>query len=211
MRAQASPAPAPKAILLLLASLAWLGLSGAWFEAAAQGCSTCGKSPTLSESPGAIGGPLATLDPAATDLIVRYLSASRDTCGRKLDPRYRIDCLRAFYVSTANAIPATGAYAPVRAALFAAARKLDRIVEANLDPAAPTIRPRRADNGGHHMQPLRAVARANLRTANAEAAKVVKETEMLILRSADVPKQRTAHYQKIATALDQNLILLRSG
>jgi hypothetical protein len=135
-----------------------------------------------------------------------------DTCGRRIDPRYRIDCLRATYVRLANQIPATGDYAPIRDALFAAARKLDRIVKDNLDPALPTIRPRLAgQGGGHRIQPIRAVARDRLRAANAEAAKVVKETSLLILRSGDRPPRRTVHYQQVAAAVDDNLILLRSG
>jgi hypothetical protein len=197
----------------LAAILALLVLS-VTAPALAQTCSTCGpKSPGgPGEAPGLAGGYLGTLTAPHTRDLVLFLHGIDLTCGRRLDRRYRIDCLRATYVRLANQIPATGDYAPVREALFTAARKLDAIVKANLDPDLPTIRPRLlGQGGGRHIQPLRAVAQDRLRTANAEAAKVVQETSLLILRSGDRPPKRTVHYQQVAAAVDDNVILLRSG
>ena len=192
-------------VLLFLSDLA---------PAQAQSCSTCGPKSASSEPepPGLTGGYLATLTTPHTRDLVLLLGGIDDTCGRRIDPRYRIDCLRATYVRLANMIPATGEYAPVRDALFAAARKLDGIVKANLDPALPTIRPRlQGKGGGRHIQPIRAVAKDKLRAANAQAAKVVKETGLLILRSGDRPPRRTLHFQQVAAAVGDNLILLRSS
>jgi hypothetical protein len=202
--------------LLLVAALAVLTVTAVATDprpAAAQSCSNCGpNTPGPAEGAGPAATHLGTLSKANTRDFVLYLQGIDDTCGRRIDPRYRIDCLRATYVRLANQIPATGDYAPVRDALFAAARKLDAIVKANLDPDLPTIRPRLlGQGGGHRIQPIRAVAKDRLKTANAEAAKVVKDTSLLILRSGDRPPRRTVHYQQVAAAVDDNLILLRSG
>ncbi|MFN0114282.1 MAG: hypothetical protein ACKVPY_06360 [Paracoccaceae bacterium] len=157
-------------------------------------------------------GPLFTLSDPGTGGIVDHLASVTDTCGAIRHRRYRIDCLRVLYLRLADSIPATGDYAPVRQALLNAARKLDKIVEANLDPSLPTIRPRRIGVGqGHRIAPIRAVATDRLAAANAAAREVVRETGLLILRSGDRPPRRTQHYQQIATALDDNMILLRSG
>ena len=183
--------------------------------AGAQSCGNCGpksRTSTSGESPDLPGGFLATLNDSNTRDIVLILHGIDATCGRELDPRYRIDCLRATYVRLANQIPGTGDYAAVQDALFAAARKLDTIVKANVDPALPTIRPRlQGKGGGRHIQPIRAVAKDKLRAANAQAAKVVKETGLLILRSGDRPPKRTLHFQQVAAAVGDNLILLRSS
>ena len=45
----------------------------------------------------------------------------------------------------------------------------------------------------------------------AQAEEVVKETELVILRSGEDPTRRTAHYQEVAEAVDSNLVILRSA
>ena len=203
------------ALLFALLAHAPLALAPLLAPAQAQSCSTCGPKSqpgTPGEGPGPRGSYLARLSDDNTRDLVLYLNGIDETCGRRIDPRYRIDCLRATYVRLANQIPATGDYAPIRDALFAAARKLDAIVKVNADPVLPTIRPRLiGKDGGRRIQPIRAVARDRLKAANAEAAQVVKDTDLLILRSGDRPPRRTIHYQQVAAAVGDNVILLRSG
>ncbi len=157
-------------------------------------------------------GSNADLTPENTSRISASLSLADQTCGRRIEPRYRIDCLRQSYLRLAANLPATGDYAPIRRALLDAADKLDRIVRRNLDPKAPVIRPRQGGSAlAPRLPPVRAVAPARLAAANRAAEAVVRETELLILRSGRDPKRRNVHYQQIAAAVDNNVLLLRSG
>jgi hypothetical protein len=156
-------------------------------------------------------GPI-DLTTTSTATVATELAQANDTCGDKVDSRYKIDCLRQSYLKLARAIPRGSDYEPVKAALIDAAAKLDRIVTDNLDPAAPTIRPRdRGKDRTPRLPPVRAVAPERLAAANAAAAAVVQETGLLILRSGRDPKRRNVHYQEIAAAVDSNIVLLRSS
>ncbi len=156
-------------------------------------------------------GPIDLTNPNTTG-IVTLISTINVTCGPNVDARYRLDCLRISYIELARSMPATGDYLPVREALLTAADQLDRIIAGNLDPAAPTIRPR---EGGRdrapRLAPVRAVAPDRIAAANAAAADIVSEASLLILRSGKDPKRRSAHYIEIAAAVDNNVILLRSS
>src|SRR5690606_17763783 len=79
-------------------------------------------SPKVRTDPGSRPGPLTFLNPRDTREIVRQLELAADTCDQPtLRPEYRIDCLRVLFQHLAQQIPATGEYAPVRAALEQAA------------------------------------------------------------------------------------------
>jgi hypothetical protein len=180
--------------------------------APAQSCSDCPVQPQPPEPPTPPWGPgPVTLTTANTDDIAAALSGVEATC-LIVDPVYRIDCLRAAYAALARSIPDTGDYRPVRAALLGAVAGLDAVVTANADPATPDIRPRQGGKPlAPRLQPVRAVAPGRLAAATEAARKVVADTGILILRSGDTPPRRTVHYQRIAAAVDGNLILLRSG
>ena len=45
----------------------------------------------------------------------------------------------------------------------------------------------------------------------AQAEAVVKEAEIVILRSGEDPTRRTAHFEDVSAALDSNLVILRSA
>jgi hypothetical protein len=181
-------------------------------------CSDC-PPPVFSGQPRPTDRPVPPSGPGPVDLttpnttgIVSTITGMVDTCRSNVAPVYAIDCLRRAYLDLAAKIPPAGDYKPIRDALLSAADGLDAIVTANLDETAPTIRPREKGRPlGGRLQPVRAVAADRLAAANADAAKVIEAAGLLILRSGEVPKRRTAHYQRVAEAMESNMILLRSS
>lgn len=152
------------------------------------------------------------LNDGVTRDIVRILEGADKTCGTRLDPRYRIDCLRVYYLKVADRLPRSGDYLPIRQAMLDAASKLDAIVSAHQDEAAPVIRPRDGHKpAAKRLPPLRPVKEAFVETAAAEAARVVEETELIIIRSGGDPARRTQHYTDVAAAVEDNLVILRSA
>ena len=144
--------------------------------------------------------------------IVKILQGADATCDARIDMRYRIDCLRIYYLKVAANLPDTGDYLPIKQAMLDAASKLDAIVTKYEDETLPALRPR----DGHkpmakRLPPVRAVKEAFVETAAAEAARVVEETELIIIRSGGDPARRTQAYTDIAAAVEDNLVILRSA
>lgn len=151
------------------------------------------------------------LSDRTTDKIVEILTEANLTCGPTADV-YRIDCLRAYYGRIANSLPNNGDYAPVKKALKQAEKKLDQIVRNNLDTEAPKLRPSKKNKrDAVRMPPLRAVKATALPQAKRQAEAVVKEAELIIVRSGGDPARRKPHYEEIAGAVDDNLAILRSA
>jgi hypothetical protein len=163
------------------------------------------------------GGPISgavgeAINSGVTKEIVHILEGANKTCERELDLRYRIDCLRIYYQRVADRLPATGDYLPIKQAMEDAAAKLDAIVAANLDESAPALRPRE----GHKPQAKRLPAIRPVKAeaavaAAAQAAEVVKEAELIIIRSGGDPARRTEAYTDVAAAVEDNLVILRSA
>ncbi len=147
-----------------------------------------------------------------TDRIAGKLAEANVTCANDEIPiEYRIDCLRRYYLDLAKALPDTGDYAPIKRALLEGAARLDAIVRKNLDPAAPKLRPQVAGKPDAPRLPsVRAIKKSSVKKAAAEAADVIADTSLVILRSGEDPAKRTAHYQEVAEAVDSNLVILRS-
>lgn len=173
-----------------------------------------GPSPgtTPSSHGGNPGGGLTYLSTGNTHDIVTSIGNANTTCGARDYHLYRIDCLRIYYLKVADELPDSGDYLPIKQALRAAARDLDAIVRSNLDPSAPLValHDRNKPLAGR-IAPARAVSAASERRANAAALKIIERTSLLILRSGDDPKRRSAHYQEISAAVDNNMLLLRSA
>lgn len=155
----------------------------------------------------------ANLNTDSTKLLVKALRAANTTCTSTYLPiKYRLDCIRIFYLETANALPDNGDYRAIKHALLDGAAKLDAIVSANVEPDAPKIT---APIGGKpaapRTKPLRAVKPAAIPAAEAEAEKVITETSLLILRSGEDPARRIEHYTEVSAAVDSNLVILRSA
>lgn len=157
-------------------------------------------------------GPNPTgLSDRTTDKIVEILTEANVTCG-PTSAAYQIDCLRAYYGRIADSLPNTGDYAPVKKALKQAEKKLDQIVRNNLDVDAPRIRPNKGNKrDAARLPPLRAVKASALPEAKRQAEAVVKEAELLIVRSGGDPARRKPHYDEIAGAVEDNLVILRSA
>ena len=163
------------------------------------------------------GGPISgaageAINSGVTREIVHILEGANGTCERELDLRYRIDCLRIYYQRVADRLPATGDYLPIKQAMQDAADKLDAIVSANLDEAAPTPRPREGHKPAAKRLPaIRPVKAEAAEAAAAQAAEIVKETELIIIRSGGDPARRTQAYTDVAAAVEENLVILRSA
>ena len=156
--------------------------------------------------------PGENLNAGVTKAIVKILQGADKTCGTRIDLRYRIDCLRIYYLKVAANLPDTGDYLPIKQAMLRAADKLDAIVTKYQDESAPVIRPREGHKPlSKRLPPVRPVKKAFAEAAAAEAARVVEETELIIIRSGGDPARRTPHYNEIAAAVEDNLVILRSA
>lgn len=166
-------------------------------------CPEYGRDPATGQS----------LNSGVTKGIVNIIQGATDTCGSGLiDPRFRIDCLRIYYQKVAESLPDTGDYLPIKKAMLGAAAKLDAIVTANLDEQTPSIRPREGHKSlAKRLPPVRAVKEEMAEIALAQAAAVVKETELIIIRSGGDPARRTEHYTDVAAAVEDNLVILLSA
>jgi hypothetical protein len=163
------------------------------------------------------GGPVSgasgvAINSGFTKEIVKILEGANKTCEREIDLRYRIDCLRIYYQKVADRLPDTGDYLPVKQAMLDAAAKLDAIVNANLDENTPAIRPHEGHKPSAKRLPaIRPVKAEAAERAAAQAAEVVKETELIIIRSGGDPARRTQAYTDVAAAVEENLVILRSA
>lgn len=199
----------------LTSALLALGLAVLWPSgpALAQSCGGIEEPacPPTDRAETVVPGP--ALNTGSTRFIVRILEGANVTCNDdRIELRYRIDCLRIYYLKVADSLPDNGDYLPIKQAMLDAAAKLDAIVTANLDTAAPPIRPReKHKSAAKRMPPIRAVTEESAAQAAAEAAKVVEETELIIIRSGGDPARRTQHYTDIAAAVEENLVILRSA
>lgn len=154
-----------------------------------------------------------SLNQGVTKAIVRIILHANDTCNHeRVERRYRIDCLRVYYGWAADSLPDRGEYLPVKKALRDAERELSAIVSANLDRTAPVIEPREGHKkNAKRLPPLRPVKKSAEKKALAQAQAVVKETELVILRSGEDPARRETHFNAVAEAVDSNLVILRSA
>ncbi|WP_374432423.1 hypothetical protein [Tabrizicola sp.] len=145
--------------------------------------------------------------------LVKIISGANETCDDdRIELRYRIDCLRIYYLKVADRLPERGDYLPVKQAMIDAAERLDAIVAKYEDTSAPVIRPREGHKSAAKRLPgMRAVKENFAEAAAVEAAMVVEETELIIIRSGGDPARRTQHYTEVAAAVEDNLVILRSS
>ena len=155
----------------------------------------------------------SSLNDGTTKMIIRIIKDANRTCASaKMDPAYRADCLRVYYGWVADKLADKGEYAPIKQAMQQAEAKLERIIRANLDPAAEPIQPREGFKpNSKRLPPLRAVKKSATKKVARQAAAVVEEAELLIIRSSGDPARRTPHFTKVADAVEDNLLILRSA
>ncbi len=153
--------------------------------------------------------------PKPTPEVTREISKALEDTGEfcsYLPTNVRIDCVADRMRTVARGLPRGGDYAVVRQALEQGARELADISRAN---DAGTDRKRYAvktPDGGtpRPTAPLREVAPDRVAEASAAAARVIEETQTVLLRSAENSRTRMAAFQEIAAALDSSKVLLRS-
>ncbi len=160
------------------------------------------------------GGPSGeAINTGVTKEIVKIIAGANETCDDdRIELRYRIDCLRIYYLKVADRLPDRGDYLPIKKAMIDAADKLDAIVTKYEDESAPVIRPRERHKPlAKRLPQVRPVKEAFAEAAAVEAAMVVEETELIIIRSGGDPARRTQHYTEVAAAVEENLVILRSS
>lgn len=156
--------------------------------------------------------PGRSINSGVTKSIVKVLATANSTCDETIDLRYRIDCLRLYYLKVAANLPDTGDYLPIKKAMLDAAAKLDAIVTKYQDPNGEVIRPREGHKSmAKRLPPVRPVKEAFAEAAAVEAQRVVEETELIIIRSGGDPARRTQAYTDVAAAVEDNLVILRSA
>ncbi len=160
-----------------------------------------------------VGGRGESLNRGVTRDIVAIIRHANLTCNDdRVELRYRIDCLRVYYGWAADSLPDKGEYLPVKKALRTAEKKLSAIVSANVDRSAPVITPREGHKkSAKKLPPLRPIKKSAEKKAVAQAEAVVKEAELVILRSGEDPARREEHFDAVAEAVDSNLVILRSA
>jgi len=136
-----------------------------------------------------------------TGAIVRQLQRGTAECGR-LDPIYRIDCMRQAYLRASGAAGNRPDYAGANSELRGVSRKLNGILRQHQDRKAPKV------TRGNRT--YRAVARSALRQANKQASQAIGEAATKLLRSAANSKKRKVHYTRIANAVNSTKKILRS-
>jgi hypothetical protein len=161
---------------------------------------------------GAKGVRGSALNSGVTNTLVRILGDANRTCDKRIELRYRIDCLRIYYGWVADELPDTGDYVPIKKAMRRAEAKLNAIVKANLDTTEPKIEPREGHKkNAARVPPIRPVKKAAAKKAAAQATAVVQELELVILRSGEDPSKRKPHFAEVAAAVEDNLVVLRSA
>jgi hypothetical protein len=118
------------------------------------------------------------------------------------------DCLADQYDQIARGLPRTDDWNPVRRVMAEAAARMNQTARSN--PAAG-VRPARPDEAGRPTQASagRALQRTSSRAVPL-AARIVAETETLLLRSVAGTDQRAAAFRRVAAAVGSGVILLRS-
>ena len=149
--------------------------------------------------------------PRETAKIVRQINTFTEFCIR-LPLIFHVDCLQWNFEKLARGLPRTGDYAPLRAVLDQAAKRLDVLVVKNSDPGVSRITPRIPNKPlAPSVGPLAAIRPAELPRVMAEAAAIVDDTSTILLRSTENSERRQIAYQEIAVAIDSTKVLLRSA
>lgn len=147
--------------------------------------------------------------PEITAKILKYLKETEEFCDI-IPIEYQIDCSTERLDTLARSLPKFGDYGLVRQALTTAADDLREVVAANQDGGAAPKR-FRSPAGTTTRRALTPIRPDRLPAARQQAANIIEEATTTLLRSAENSRRRQIHFQQIATALESNKLLLRSG
>lgn len=159
--------------------------------------------PSIADQQGLVQKDLVlAIGQSLTDKVLLRLREAEDQC-QKLPFEYRVDCLSKGYRAASNEMRRAPDYNGARQAIDQAAKKLDQLVKANQDKAAPIIR-------AGNLRRIRAVKKATVPQVLKQAQAVVTEAETKLIRSAGSSKKKLLHYTQIAEAVGSTKKLLRS-
>ncbi|WP_172327862.1 hypothetical protein [Mangrovicoccus sp. HB161399] len=142
--------------------------------------------------------------------VAEELRYAAKFCGQ-LGDRYQVDCVSERIAAAAAKLPKTGDYAESWAALDSASKQLEALAQDAWDRDTPRITARAAGTTPvRTSRPLRAVEADRMPAVRQQAARVLEETQTVLLRSASRSAERQGQFLEIAQALDSNKVLLRS-
>jgi|GEM_PF-1193506 len=154
-------------------------------------------------------------NPHATDhgtvSITDALALAERLC-RQVPDGYKIDCLAVQYAAIARWLPKGGDYGVVYDVLNKASEDLHQVAKDNRDrynekkDFTVQLDGRRKSVG----KPIHSIRPGAQASANVAAIQIIQEAQTVLLRSTENSSRRQVHYQRIATAIDSNKVLLRS-
>ncbi|MEO8243631.1 MAG: YDG domain-containing protein, partial [bacterium] len=158
-------------------------------------------------------GPAAGLELISTETTQRILDeirAGSAFCKALVHQEYVIDCLSDRLQSVADGLSAVGEYSEVRAALEDAAQELHALALANASTelARSIVR---ASGNRRSSRPLTAVSADRLGAVNAQAAAIINNAELVLLRSSSGSARRSVAFSQVAQVVNSTKVLLRSS
>lgn len=157
-------------------------------------------------------GPLLTPAATATAIVVS-LNEATGFCRGLSDTAYVVDCLAERLDDVNRRMAGTSGYDKVRETLTVATRSLNQIAQDYRASGEPPTRFRATMPDGSQVTTNRRlvpVDPAQRAAALAQALEVIGEAETVLLRSAENSQDRAAQFQRIASAIGSNKVLLRS-
>ncbi|MCW1920274.1 YDG domain-containing protein [Rhodobacter sp. KR11] len=170
---------------------------------------TAEEEPTDPEPP-ALRGTLELVNTETTGRIMEDIQAGTSFCREFVDAEFAIDCLSDRLQSVADGLSATGEYAEVRAALEDAAANLHALAVQNASEALSRS-VGRGDAGQTTARPLTPVDAALLADANAQAAAIIANTQLVLLRSTASSERRRVAFSQVGQVLGTTTVLLRAS
>lgn len=158
-----------------------------------------------------LGGTPTSGAPATTDSVVAAVKAATSYCSALPAGEYTIDCLAERLDKLSRELKGTAGFEDVHAVLKKTSKELSVIARRN---RSDTLTPARFTTTGQN--PIRTTRRlipvddASMSAAVSQALVVLAEAETLLLRSAEGSADRAVQYQRIASAIGSNKVLLRS-
>jgi len=148
--------------------------------------------------------------PASTDSVVSSIEATRNFCNM-ISNAYTIDCLAERLGELAEELEGQSGFEDAQSVLESTSRKLNAIARQN---RSTTAEPARFSSQGQTpvitTRRLIPVDDTSLEQAASQALLVIAEAETLLLRSSEESAERAVQYQRIASAVGSNKVLLRS-
>lgn len=148
--------------------------------------------------------------PVTTNSVVSSIEATRNFCSA-ISSAYAVDCLSERLGELAKELEGQEGFEDAQSILDSTSKKLNAIARQN---RSTTADPARFSTQGQtpviNTRRLIPVDEPSLVEAASQALAVIAEAETLLLRSAEESSERSVQYQRIASAIGSNKVLLRS-